>query len=146
MRRAGSARRTKSPSCTRARSADHAVTGTKRHRGRIPVIRRDLRPMQTPDSPLRRRLLASGAAGVLGMTTIGRTLAQAKRRGAHVDGYGPLKPERDLATGLPLLELPDGFAYRTFGWAGEALPGDVETPAKHDGMGVVAADGDIVTL
>lgn len=108
--------------------------------------RRDSRPMNAPDSLLRRRLLASGAVAALGLTPLGRALASANRRGAHVDGYGPLKPARDLATGLPLLELPDGFSYRTFGWAGEALPGDVETPDRHDGMGVVAVDGDIVTL
>ena len=53
---------------------------------------------------------------------------------------------RDLATGLPLLELPAGFSYRTFGWAGEALPGGVATPSRHDGMGIVAVDGDVVTL
>ena len=26
-------------------------------------------------------------------------------------GYGPLRPALDATTGLPLLELPDGFRY-----------------------------------
>ena len=30
-------------------------------------------------------------------------------------GYGPLRPVRDEATGLPLLQLPEGFSYRSLG-------------------------------
>lgn len=98
----------------------------------------------------RRELLRLGAAGLgaaaAGLTPLGRALASANRAGTRVAGYGPLQPVRDGATGLPLLALPAGFSYRTFGWAGEPLPGDVATPDRHDGMGVVAADGDVITL
>jgi hypothetical protein len=31
------------------------------------------------------------------------------RESARVRGFGPLRPTRDLATGLELLELPEGF-------------------------------------
>jgi secreted PhoX family phosphatase len=98
------------------------------------------------DSPSRRRLLASGVAAAVGLSPLGKLLAQSRTPPVLVPGYGPLAPVRDLETGLPLLALPRGFSYRTFGWAGEALPGDVATPDRHDGMGVVGVDGDIVTL
>lgn len=61
-------------------------------------------------------------------------------------GFGRLSPVRDSNTGLPLLELPEGFSYTTFGWAGEMLDGAVSCPTAHDGMGVVASEGDLITL
>ena len=87
-----------------------------------------------------------GAAG-LAMSPLSRLLA----RTGHIDeaiapGYGRLKAVRDLATGLPLLRLPEGFTYRSFGWTGEALADGTPTPAAHDGMGVVRAGGDRLTL
>ena len=93
-------------------------------------------------SPSRRRFLACSGLGLgatlVGLSPLGRALAQANRAGTRVAGYGPLRPARDLATGEPLLELPEGFSYRTFGWAGEALPGDVATPPRHDAVGHLA--------
>jgi secreted PhoX family phosphatase len=50
-------------------------------------------------------------------------------------GYGPIAPVADASTGLPLLELPDGFRYASFGWTGDPLQGGSPTPANHDGMG-----------
>jgi secreted PhoX family phosphatase len=55
--------------------------------------------------------------------------------------YGPLAPKRDAATGLPLLMLPEGFTYRTFGWAGDPMANGKPTPGNHDGMGIVAVRG-----
>lgn len=52
----------------------------------------------------------------------------------------------DAATGLPLLKLPEGFQYRTFGWTGEVMTDKVQTPALHDGMAVVAEDDSTITL
>jgi uncharacterized protein len=104
------------------------------------------------DTPLisRRRLLQAAGLGLgiagAGLTPVGRLLAQAGTTTQVHAGYGPLQPVRDLATGLPLLQLPQGFRYTTFGWAGEPLSGDIACPNKHDGMGVVRADGDVVTL
>jgi secreted PhoX family phosphatase len=54
-------------------------------------------------------------------------------------GYGPIIDALDEATGLPLLKLPEGFRYTTFGWAGDALADGQRTPGKHDGMGAFDA-------
>lgn len=96
----------------------------------------------------RRRLLKGGLGlGVaLGLAPMGRLMAQAGG-GHHVSaGYGPLAPVADRATGLPLLQLPAGFSYTSFGWAGEEIAAGQACPDKHDGMGVVGAEGGIVTL
>lgn len=103
------------------------------------------------DTPLisRRRLLQGGlglGAAALGLSPVGRLLAQAGHTALAHPGYGPLAPVKDQATGLPLLKLPQGFSYTTFGWEGEQIAPGQACPGKHDGMGVVRADGDIVTL
>ena len=54
-------------------------------------------------------------------------------------GYGPLFPTLDQTTGLPLVALPEGFKYLTFGWTGDALSGGGLTPGAHDGMAAFAA-------
>jgi secreted PhoX family phosphatase len=54
-------------------------------------------------------------------------------------GYGPLVDALDEATGLPLLKLPEGFRYVTFGWAGDVMSDGHAMPGKHDGMGAFAA-------
>ena len=102
-----------------------------------------------PVNALRRRLLAGGGLlGAASLLPMGRLLAHAGqgREQGLSKGFGPLRPVRDSSTGLPLLELPEGFTYTTFGWAGEMLEGDVPCPGSHDGMGVVAAEGDLITL
>jgi secreted PhoX family phosphatase len=60
------------------------------------------------------------------------------RRG-QTAGYGPLFPTLDQTTGLPLIALPEGFKYLTFGWTGDALTGGGLTPGAHDGMAAFAA-------
>jgi hypothetical protein len=60
-------------------------------------------------------------------------------RSLRIDGYGPLVDALDETTGLPLLRLPEGFRYVSFGWAGDALPDGHVTPGKHDGMAAFAA-------
>ena len=37
----------------------------------------------------------------------------------HSQGYGPLSPVADDVTGLYLLELPEGFSYKSYGWTGQ---------------------------
>lgn len=92
---------------------------------------------------LQQALLAGGAG--LGMAPLTRLFARSMD--SHpVTGYGPLRPVADEVTGLPLLALPEGFRYRSFGWAGERLADGTVCPGRHDGMGVVAASGDQVTL
>lgn len=94
-----------------------------------------------------RRSAVLSAAG-LALSPLGELLALAgqPRVAAAHSGYGPLKPVRDLATGLPLLRLPEGFTYRSFGWTGEPLAEGLPTPRAHDGMGLVRMRGDVATL
>jgi secreted PhoX family phosphatase len=60
------------------------------------------------------------------------------RRG-QTPGYGPLFPTTDQTTGLPLLLLPEGFKYLSFGWTGDLLESGAPTPGMHDGMAAFAA-------
>jgi uncharacterized protein len=60
------------------------------------------------------------------------------RRG-HTEGYGPVFPTNDGTTGLPLLLLPRGFRYVSFGWTGDPLENGGLTPAAHDGMAAYPA-------
>lgn len=59
---------------------------------------------------------------------------------------GPLQAVADETSGLPLLMLPEGFRYHTFGWAGQTMTDGFPGPSRCDGMGVVAADDRKVTL
>ena len=59
-------------------------------------------------------------------------------RTAHAVAESPLRPVPDTTTGLPLLKLPDGFSYRSFGWTGDLMAGGVPTPDRHDGMAAFA--------
>jgi len=67
------------------------------------------------------------------------------RRG-HTAGYGPLFPTPDQTTGLPLLHLPEGFKYVSFGWRGDPMANDQPTPGAHDGMAAFPADDGGVLL
>ena len=92
---------------------------------------------------LRSALIAGGVG--LSMNPLAELFASSMRS-RIVPGYGPLRPVADEVTGLELLQLPEGFRYRSFGWAGEPLSDGTPCPTRHDGMGVVASDGEIVTL
>lgn len=98
----------------------------------------------TPHDRQRRQLLqGSGAlmaAGLLG------TLQGLQMRQAHaatqfsnlVTGpYGALAPVNDLSTGLPLLMLPAGFSYKSYGWTGDLMNNGQPCPDRHDGMAVI---------
>jgi uncharacterized protein len=50
--------------------------------------------------------------------------------------YGALTPVVDLTTGLPLLQLPPGFRYKSFGWTGDLMTNGQPCPGAHDGMAV----------
>lgn len=96
----------------------------------------------------RRRLLGRALAlgGAAALTPLARLLAAAGKPEAIVGGYGQLRPVKDLTTGQRLLELPPGFSYRTFGWAGDPLADGTPTPAAHDGMGVIGKRGGKLVL
>ncbi len=61
-------------------------------------------------------LFSSGAQAL----TARAALAKPGRRGQRIEapnngGYGPIGPVNDNTTGLPLLSLPAGFEYASFG-------------------------------
>jgi len=64
---------------------------------------------------------------------------QARGKGAALvrSSYGPLRPTRDLSTGLELLQLPEGFSYKSFSWTGDLMENGQPVPGSHDGMGVI---------
>jgi secreted PhoX family phosphatase len=76
-------------------------------------------------------LAALGPLGALGARTAGA--APLTKRAASVD-YGPLQPVKDHTTGLPLLQLPKGFEYLSYGWTGDEMTDGSPTPPMHDGM------------
>jgi secreted PhoX family phosphatase len=67
----------------------------------------------------------------------GAALPRRRRR----PDYGPLYPVADETTGLPLLHLPQGFRYVSFGWTGDPLADGTPTPALHDGMAAFSFRG-----
>ncbi|MGF1543971.1 MAG: alkaline phosphatase PhoX [Parvularculaceae bacterium] len=92
------------------------------------------------------------SAGVMASPFSGLVMRQAR---AAVDGgvscltpgpFGPVAPVADDATGLPLIQLPSGFSYQSFGWTGDRLNDGLLTPDDHDGMGVVAQRGRFLAI
>ena len=78
-----------------------------------------------------------------------QALAERLRAGALEEslGYGPLRPVRDETTGLALIELPEGFRYRTISWYGDVMTNGQLTPPLHDGMSAFAGrDGTVVLV
>lgn len=113
--------------------------------------------LQRPCSGLNRRHLLLGAAGLAFGGLVSRyAIASGLPPGDRPDStpeeppasafYGSLRPVRDETTGLCLLALPPGFRYLSFGWTGDRMSDGRPTPGLHDGMAVVAADGDTLTL
>ena len=96
----------------------------------------------------RRGFLAGSASFVVALAALqARRAIGAPRRSRSVDGpYGPLRPTRDLSTGLPLVLLPEGFEYRSYSWTGDPMSNGDPTPDAHDGMAVVATRGKGETL
>lgn len=106
--------------------------------------------MDTPDiSTSRRTLLKGGSAAIA--AAFGAPIAALASRAAEaacqaapasslsVSPYGPIAPVNDLSTGLPILQLPPGFSYKTYGWRGDLMSDGLVTPSAHDGMGVARA-------
>jgi hypothetical protein len=106
---------------------------------------------------IRRRFLVSA----LGAATLSAPFAALQARAAAGGGrpaaspdYGPLAPVRDATTGLPLLSLPKGFEYVSYGWTGDHMSDGLTTPSSHDGMAAFrppshrrcsGADGSVTT-
>ncbi|MCC9643853.1 PhoX family protein [Rhodopirellula sp. JC740] len=96
----------------------------------------------------RRQFLSDNfsALGSFGVTAAIAGLGQRVASGGQHQKGPVLRPMSDESTGLPLLRLPEGFRYRTFGWSGDIMDDGTPTPVAHDGMGVIAAEGDVLTL
>lgn len=107
--------------------------------------------MSAPNSS-RRRFLAASSASVAASPLLATLSALQSRQalaatgatgatGTVVGPYGPLAPVADRTTGLPLLQLPEGFAYCSYGWTGDPMSNGRPCPGSHDGMAVVRARG-----
>ncbi|MEO1137207.1 MAG: alkaline phosphatase PhoX [Pseudomonadota bacterium] len=101
----------------------------------------------------RRDMLRSGAAlaGAAVMATPLRGLASFQAGVTAyaepvMSPYGAISPKADLSTGLPLLQLPEGFSYRSMGWTGDLMNNGQPTPPRHDGMAVVEQRGPLTML
>ena len=104
----------------------------------------------------RRSFLKRSGAALTGAAIAGPLIELTARRArAHeraiTSPYGPIRPQKDQSTGLPLIALPDGFEYWSLGWTGDFLDGTTDesagpTPGSHDGMGVVDQFGSRVVL
>ena len=98
----------------------------------------------------RRRFMASALGAATLSAPFTALQARAARGGEHGrpagrSDYGPLAPVRDATTGLPLLSLPRGFEYVSYGWTGDRMSDDLTTPSSHDGMAAFRFD-DLVHL
>lgn len=94
----------------------------------------------------RRQFLQASAAGAASLSFGALALRSGAALAVNPD-YGPLQLANDEITGLPLLALPRGFRYQSYGWTGDLMNAGVATPGSHDGMAMVSSGTDgIVTL
>ncbi|WP_312511290.1 alkaline phosphatase PhoX [Massilia sp.] len=92
-----------------------------------------------------RRNLLKGIASAGALPFVGAFAAMQAQQAMAANGattriaspYGPIAPVNDLTTGLPLLQLPPGFSYKSFGWRGDLMANGQPCPGGHDGMGVI---------
>jgi uncharacterized protein len=101
-------------------------------------------------NPSRRHLLKGTGAAALAPQAAFVALQALAQRNAHAQAagvrnapipspYGALTPVVDLNTGIPLLQLPPGFSYRSFSWTNDVMSSGQPCPDRHDGMGVISA-------
>jgi hypothetical protein len=99
-------------------------------------------------SLITRRGFLAATAGVAAVSVATVLALRYRRRAllgaggsAHTMGpYGPIRPVADLETNLPLLQLPEGFQYRSWSWSGDPMTNGEPAPGLHDGMGVIHAE------
>jgi secreted PhoX family phosphatase len=83
------------------------------------------------------------AAASVPLTAFASRLEAGEQRPTTHD-YGDLNPVIDETTGLPLLALPAGFRYLSFGWTNDPMTNGNPTPGSHDGMAAYdAGDGKV---
>lgn len=92
----------------------------------------------------RRSMLQGSAVAAVGLSAPAAAfqafMAKPARAAVSAD-YGPLLEAFDENTGLPLLKLPQGFQYTTFGITGDIMEDGSPTPGGHDGMCVAREIG-----
>lgn len=98
----------------------------------------------------RRKFLAQASSG-LTAACIGSAFSGLTGRIAHADTleaklYGELSEVLDESTGQPLIKLPEGFRYASYGWTNQPMSNGKPTPGAHDGMAVIAEDDTTITL
>jgi secreted PhoX family phosphatase len=102
----------------------------------------DLRRSLVKGSAAAMALGATGALGALhSRQAEARTLGDPTRLAPIPNPYGPLSPVNDDSTGLPLLRLPPGFRYASYGWSGDRMSDGQPTPDRHDGMAAMRGHG-----
>ncbi len=84
--------------------------------------------------------------GTLASTLRGYALASSGENWRLGAGYGQLVLSNDAITGLPLIKLPPGFYYRSLAYAGQVMSDGITAPTSFDGMGVVRATDQQITL
>ena len=92
-----------------------------------------------------RRNMLKGFASASAIPFVGAFAAMQSQQALASNGsttlvdspYGPIAPANDITTGLPLLQLPPGFSYKSYGWRGDLMSNGKSCPAGHDGMGVI---------
>lgn len=104
-----------------------------------------------------RMMGATAAAGMV--APLGLYYARTARgRPSGGGGFGPLRPRlpinaRELTetvagdlSGVPLLDLPDGFSYTALSITGQAMNDGATVPGDHDGMAAFAGPGGATVL
>src|SRR5262245_3052441 len=84
---------------------------------------------------LRRGAMGAGAFWMFSLPEF--AVRQAYGQSMGTSPYGPISPKIDQTTGLPLIQLPDGFKYWSYSWTGDTMSDGVACPNLHDGMAVV---------
>ena len=102
--------------------------------------------MEGAEPVVNRRQFVKGGSTVAASAAIAAMSTQANAAVSFSDDYGPLVLKPDLSTGLPLIALPEGFSYASYGWTGQIQTDHQPTPTDHDGMAVVAARGDRIVM
>ena len=94
--------------------------------------------MTKPATFGRRAFMRRGAmgAGALWALSLGELMG-GQIVAAVPSPYGPISPKLDQTTGLPLIQLPEGFRYWSYSWTGDIMSDGVACPNLHDGMAVV---------
>ncbi len=102
--------------------------------------------MSSQFASVRRRGFLLSTAAALGSWAVPQSFEKLLAAPVRSVVRARLIPTADESTGLPLLHLPHGFRYASFGWTGDLLIDGAPTPDQHDGMGVISDDQGILTI